>query len=81
MTYEFKRMDGQGDYICHTKIKAEKFTSGMNIKISMKEVVNDSSCKEVREFHNHVSMTMMNDEAIKLRDSLIEMYPIKEQKQ
>lgn len=82
MEYEYKSEHKSEGYICNKKIVITKYESGIEIKVAQKEVSKNivDSCVHAEEYVQSVSLSMKNDEAIKMRDKLIEAYPVKDDK-
>ena len=78
MTYEFKHDTNYNGDEATTEIGFYKEAYGLTIE---SDISTPRLSGHGVYVHQHVIAVLPDSEAIKLRDALIEMYPIKEQKQ
>jgi len=82
MQYRYRSEHASKDYACDKELSITKYERGLQVQTAQKEVVKETTDGRVhaKEYIQRVQLHMKNDEAIKLRDKLIEAYPIKDEK-
>ena len=78
MNFARGKINSSGDeYVSAKSLKIKGCDSGDYIELRQKQVIKNG--KEVRTCSNLITKGMTDDDAIRLRDALIEQHPIKPQ--